>query len=201
MALEGSPVGHVFPCMIESHQTSDENDQPGALTLPDGTSLRIRRIRRDDGERLASHYARLSFESRLRRFLSPKPRLTGRELSFMTDVDHVRHEAVAAVDHDGAIVATARYVQESGRQHVADVAVDVADELQNQGVGTALAQDIIDRARENGFVLLTATALWENRPARALLRRLRFNPRASHRGEIELELALDGSGCVSGRLP
>lgn len=158
------------------------------------TSYVIRSIGPGDAELVSSHYARLSFESRLRRFLSPKPRLTARELAFLTDVDHVRHEALAAVDAgDGSIVGTARYVAEPGRAQVADVAVDVVDELQNQGIGTALVRGVIDRARENGFATLTATTLWENRPALALLRRLGFHSRGSYRGEIEFELALEGA--------
>ena len=166
------------------------------------TSYILRPIDPADAERLASHYERLSSESRLRRFLSPKPRLTARELAFLTDVDHVRHEALAAVDDaDGSIVGTARYVAEPARTGVADVAVDVVDELQNQGIGTALAHGVIDRARENGFAMLTATTLWENRPALALLRRLGFRSRGSHRGEIEFELALDRAAGGRGRMP
>jgi RimJ/RimL family protein N-acetyltransferase len=154
--------------------------------------LELRPIYPDDRDRLVSMYARLSDESRLRRFFTPKPRLTARELAFLTEVDHIRHEALAAVDRrDGAIVGTARYVEVRGRDCVADVAIEVVDELQNRGIGTALAGALLERARANGFRLLTATTLWENRPARALLRRFRFGPRGNHRGEIEFELALD----------
>lgn len=174
-------------------------DRPGATVLfcmttrSHQTSYVIRSIGPDDAALVSSHYGRLSYESRLRRFLSPKPRLTQRELAFLTDVDHVRHVALAAVDEgDGSIVGTARYVAERGRAGVADVAVDVVDELQNRGIGTALVRGVIDRARENGFATLTATTLWENRPALALLRRLGFSSRGSYRGEIEFELALDG---------
>lgn len=53
------------------------------------------------------------------------------------------------------------------RVGVAEVAVEVADELQNMGIGTALARRLVERARANGFTLLTATTLWENKPARA----------------------------------
>ena len=49
----------------------------------------------------------------------------------------------------------------------------------------------VQRARANGFTLLTATTLWENRPARALLKRLGFRACASHGSEIEQELRLD----------
>ena len=77
------------------------------------------------------------------------------------------------------------------RWYRADITLAV-DELQNRGIGTALASALLDRARENGFRLLTATTLWENRPARALLRQLRFHARESHGGQIEFELVLDG---------
>jgi RimJ/RimL family protein N-acetyltransferase len=172
--------------VIKSHQTSD--GQSGMELL----ELELRPVGPDDRERVASMFERLSFESRLMRFNTPKPRLTPRELSFLTDIDHFRHVAVAAVDpRDGSIVGTARYVQEAGRPGVADVAVEVVDELQNRGIGTALVTAVIERARQNGFRLLTATTLWENRAARALLGRLRFHTLASHRGELELELSLE----------
>jgi RimJ/RimL family protein N-acetyltransferase len=162
-----------------------------ALVLADGTHLRFRPIGPDDRDGLAALFARLTPESRRRRFLSPKPELTPRELRYLTDIDHVNHEAIAAIDEcDGSIVGVGRYAQFAHRAGVADVAVAVADELQGMGIGTALARRTVQRARENGFTLLTATTLWENRPARALLRRLGFCARTSHRGEIELELKL-----------
>jgi ribosomal protein S18 acetylase RimI-like enzyme len=102
------------------------------------------------------------------------------------------HEAIAAVDQrDGSIVGVGRYAQLADRVGVADVAITVADELQGMGIGTALARCLVDRARANGFTRLTAMTLWENRSARALLRRLRFHARASHGSEIELELELE----------
>ena len=162
-----------------------------ALVLADGTHLRVRPIGSGDRDGLAALFARLTPESRRRRFLSPKGELTPRELVYFTDVDHVTHEAVAAVDEcDGSIVGVGRYAQFADRAGVADVAVEVADELQGMGIGTALARCTVLRARENGFTLLTATTLWENRPARVLLRRLGFRARASHGSEIELELEL-----------
>jgi RimJ/RimL family protein N-acetyltransferase len=147
-------------------------------------------------------FERLTPESRRRRFLSPKPALTTRELAFLTDVDHLAHEAIAAVDQrDGSIVGVARYVGVADRPGVADVAVEVVDEIQNLGVGTALVARLVDRARANGITLLTATTLWENRPARALMRRLGFRARTSHGPEIELELELSPNDCRVGDQP
>jgi RimJ/RimL family protein N-acetyltransferase len=161
------------------------------VALADGTQLRLRPLNSDDRDRMAELFARLSPESRRRRFLAVKPRLTPRELTFLTQIDHVGHEAIGAIDQrDGSIVAVARFVQVADRAGVADVASEVADDLQGMGLGTALAKRLVERAQANGFTLLTATTLWENRPARALLRRLNFRARASQGGEIEFELKL-----------
>jgi GNAT superfamily N-acetyltransferase len=73
---------------------------------------------------------------------------------------------------------------------VADTAVAVADEVQRRGIGTALMHRLIACARSNDFHLLTATTLWENRGARALMRTTGFEARGSSGAEIELELTL-----------
>ena len=137
-------------------------------------------------------FARLSPESRLRRFLSPMPALSERDLTFLSDVGRGTHEAMAAVDpDDGSVAGIARYVEHHGRPGVADVAVAVADEMQRCGIGSALMDRLIACAQANGFHLLTATTLWENRPARALLRSMGFHAIGSDGAEIELELKLD----------
>lgn len=165
---------------------------PGdVLILADATRLRIRPLERTDRAGLAGLFAGLSSTSRYHRYLSPKPELTRAELTALTDVDHVTHEAMAAVDQStGAIVGVARYAQEADRIGVADMAIEVADASQNMGLGTALAEITVQRARANGFTLLIASALWENRPARSLLRRLGFRALASSGSVIEMQLAL-----------
>jgi RimJ/RimL family protein N-acetyltransferase len=163
-----------------------------ALVLGDGTRLLLRQIDAEDSDGLAALFARLTPESRRRRFLSPKPRLTARELAYLTDIDHVHHEAIAAVDQrDGSIVGVGRYADHADRPRIADVAVEVADELHGMGIGTALGRRTVKRARANGLTHLTATTLWENRSARAALRRLGFRARGSHGSEVEFELELN----------
>ena len=165
------------------------------LVLPDGTRLRLGPIGADHRDGLAALFGRLSAESRRLRYLRPKRELTPRELGSLTDVDHVGDEAIVAIDErDGSIVGVARYAHIDDRAGVAEVAAEVADDLQCLGIGTELARRIVDRACANGLTLLTATTLWENRPARALLRGLGFRTRASYGREIELELALSPDG-------
>jgi RimJ/RimL family protein N-acetyltransferase len=172
--------------MNRSHQTSDVQLE---FLLPPG--IRVRPLEPSDRAGLAALFKRLSPESRRRRFLGPKPTLSERELTYLTSVDHRRHEALAAVDRrDGSIVAVARYVQVPGRLGAADGAVAVADDYQGRGIGTALMRCLISRARVNGFSVLSAETFWDNRPARALLRRMNFQARASQGSVIELELEL-----------
>jgi GNAT superfamily N-acetyltransferase len=160
--------------------------------LRDGALIRIEPLRRGDRASVRRLFDRLSPESRLRRFFSPKPALSERDLTFLSDVGRLTHEAITAVDPaDGSVAGIARYVQHHHRPGVADVAVAVADEMQRSGIGTALMERLIACARANGFHLLTATTLWENRPARALLRSAGFHAIGSEGAEIELELKLD----------
>jgi protein lysine acetyltransferase len=112
----------------------------------------------------------------------------------------LHHEAVAAVDpRDGLIVGVGRYVRDREQPAVAEVAFEVADELQGMGIGTALATHIVQHARANCVALLTAATLWDNRPALALLRRFGFRARASCGGVIELDLELDSPSVADWR--
>ena len=181
--------------MPQSHQTSDvmfdRTRHENRLVLADGRRLQIRPIRPDDADGLAGLFARLGPDSRYRRFLSPKPRLEPRELAYLTNLDYVDHDALAAVDgSEHSIVGVARYVRDASRPSAAHMAVAVADELQGVGIGTTLAELAVQRARENGYEFLIAATLWENLPARALLRRLGFRACGSDGGVVELELSL-----------
>jgi RimJ/RimL family protein N-acetyltransferase len=159
--------------------------------------LWVRPIEAADRASLAAAFERLSPESRMQRFMAPKPRLTARELTYLTEIDHVTHEALAAVDARDEIVAVARYAAWSPPQSgAAEVAIAVLDSFQRRGIGTALAEQVIERARENGFVLLTASTSWDNIAARALLARLGFRRAPSADGSVSYRLELDAWACA-----
>jgi RimJ/RimL family protein N-acetyltransferase len=155
------------------------------------TIFTVRSIEAGDRAALAAAFARLSPESRMQRFLTPKPYLSVRELTYLTDIDHVTDEALAALDAEGQIIAVARYARGPGAGcEAAEVAVAVVDAWQRRGIGSALTRRIVSRARDNGFASLTASTFWENAPARALLARLGFRPVGSSDGIVEYRLAL-----------
>lgn len=116
---------------IESEASIQAAD---ALFLSDGRRLTLRQLGAADRDGLATLFARLSPESRRRRYLGTKTELTTVELARLTDIDHVHHEAIAAIDQcDGSIVGIARYVRDAGGADVAEVAIEVADAFQRIG--------------------------------------------------------------------
>ena len=155
-----------------------------------GIPIRVRPIAPEDRSRLAEMFAALSERSRYLRFHSAKPKLSQRELSYLTDVDHRRHEALVALDAaDGRIVGVARYASAPDTPGSADFAVAVADAWQGQGIATLLCRMLVARARANELGRLTASALPENGPARRVLARLGFRL-SEGGGVVEGELAL-----------
>src|SRR5437588_11032307 len=125
--------------------TTELND---ALVLADGEPLRLKPLGPEDRDRLASLFARLTPESRRRRFLSPKRELTARELVYFTEIDHVEHEAIVAVDQrDGSFGGVAQYVHDGDRAGVGNVALVGADRFHGMGRGTARNTDTGPPAR------------------------------------------------------
>jgi GNAT superfamily N-acetyltransferase len=162
-----------LPTVSRSVPLTDELSLRGApAELGDGTRVRIRPGRRSDGDLLLRGFERLSAESRYRRFLSPMPKLTGKTLRYMTDIDHRDHEAMIALDESGEGIGVARYVRHAGRPDTAEVAVTVVDGWQGRGLGTLLLESISVRARDEGVRTFTALILARNDQMMHLLEHL-----------------------------
>ena len=138
--------------------------------LRDGTQVLLRPIRAQDRQRLAEGMARLSPRSRYLRFHTEVEELSEEQLDYLSQVDHVDHEAIIAIDLDHPEipgVGIARYVRERSDPTIAEAAVTVADEYQGKGAGTLLLGALAARARENGisgfrsFVLVVNRAMLE----------------------------------------
>jgi RimJ/RimL family protein N-acetyltransferase len=145
-------------------------DRGDRIPLEGGGEVLIRPIDATDRERLAAAFGRLGEHSRYQRFLAPKKTLTQRELTYLTDVDHVDHEAMVAVDAataDG--VGVARYVRDPARPSVAEAAVTVVDAWQGRGLGKLLLDRLVERAEANGIERFSASILIANSAARHLL--------------------------------
>ena len=129
----------------------------------------------DDKAGLARFFARLSDESRRRRFLGPKPKLSARELAFLTEVDQCRHVALVAVDADGAIVGVGRYATWRGLARAAPRWPSRSSTSGTAaGSARALGDRLVAQARASGLAALTGSTFAFNAPAKALLKQPRL---------------------------
>jgi RimJ/RimL family protein N-acetyltransferase len=142
--------------------------------LSDNTLLFLREIRPDDKDQIRSGVENLPEESRQRRFLGPKPKLSASELRYLTEVDGNDHYALVAIPDDGEnrIVAVGRFVRLADDAQAAEAAITVCDEYQGKGLGSLLARLITDAARDRGVERLTASISSENKPALRLMRKI-----------------------------
>jgi GNAT superfamily N-acetyltransferase len=132
--------------------------------LQDGTPLIVRPIRPGDKDLLADGLARLSDDSRHKRFLSPKPRFTDAELRYLTEVDGIDHVAYVALRGDAPmeLVGVARLVRDKDDPARAEIAVTVGDCWQRRGIGRMLGDRLAMAARDRDVRWLTATMAADN---------------------------------------
>jgi RimJ/RimL family protein N-acetyltransferase len=163
----------------------------GRVVLRDGSKVLIRPVRSEDASLLADGFARLSPESRQRRFLRRKDGLSAAELRYFTDVDHHDHEALGALERTGGRgVGVARYVRDADDPHAAEIAVTVVDEWQGRGLGTELLAQLSGRARAEGIRRFTAVASADNTVVAALLRSASAELVRREHGTVEYEITL-----------
>lgn len=177
---------------------SGNGDTGTTVALRDGSRVVVRPVRADDRELLLAGFERLGKASRYQRFLAPMAELSDEDVTYLTQVDHHDHEALAALDAGtGDGVGVARFVRCAGRPDTAEAAVTVIDEWQGRGVGTALLDLLAARARAEGVARFTALLFAENRDVLELLQGLGpidVVDRQSGTIEIEAELPPSGAG-------
>jgi ribosomal protein S18 acetylase RimI-like enzyme len=133
-----------------------------------GPSLLVRPLRNGDVETVSAVFDRLGAESRRMRFNGSKPCLSDAELAELATMDGDHHALVAYVQADCRPVAIARLARDGQR---AEIAFAVADEYQHQGIGSALAGELIADARAAGISEITALVRGDNPSALAVLKR------------------------------
>jgi ribosomal protein S18 acetylase RimI-like enzyme len=154
----------------------------------------VRPIRPDDRQPLAEAFARLSPESRYRRFFTPMNQLSEGTLSYLTEVDHREHEALVALSEDGSLVAVARYVRAEPDSRVAEAAITVIDDWQGRGLGRRMLQRLATRARKEGVRQFSALVKVENPTAVELLRGVGPSELRRHGDEYQLLIDLPERG-------
>ena len=151
----GGAASHRGHEVDAAHGTRD-----GRVRLTDGREICIRPIEPCDAPELNACFQQLTAVSRYRRFLSDLDHLTAHQLQYLTTVDHADHEALVAVEaQSGAGIGVARYVRDANDPRLAELAVVVTDAWQGCGVGTALLERLVIRARAAGIERLIGRSI------------------------------------------
>jgi RimJ/RimL family protein N-acetyltransferase len=141
------------------------------IRLSDGTRLLVRHIRPTDKRLLTAAWEHLSEDTRRKRFLAPKPRLTSGDLRYLTEVDGVNHVALVVLHANDWTrpVAVGRFVRMPDDPDTAEVAVTVDDDWQGHGIGKRVGLLLADEARSLGIKRFSASILTDNKPALKLM--------------------------------
>ena len=136
-------------------------DREADVVLRDGSTLHVRPVLQSDEGGLLDLLQGLSSEAVSFRFFSGGPNL--RQMArWAVDVDYNdRYGLVATTGPKERIVAHAAFVRLDDDR--AEVAFEIADELQGRGLGTILYAHLAEAAEERGITTFEAEVLPENK--------------------------------------
>ena len=171
-------VTHPWPCVVGGSNSVAPGATSGTVTgvevpeatypaqweadvvLSDGATAHLRPIVAADAERLIEFYARVSDESKYLRFFAPYPRLSDRDVTRFTHVDHDDRVALILLIGDD-MIAVGRYERIDAVE--AEVSFLVEDSQQGRGVASVLLEHLAAAARERGIGRFVADILPSNR--------------------------------------
>lgn len=140
------------------------------------TRILVRPIRPDDLPLEAEFVQHLSRDNRYQRFMVTVSELPQAKLHYLTEVDQVRHVALAAtVERDGqpVLIGVVRYIVDATGTGC-EFAIAVDDAWQGTGLAGILMQTLIDVARARGLATMQGIVLATNTRMLRFVRRLGF---------------------------
>ncbi len=168
-------------------QTSAVGESATNATLLDGTEVIVRRLTHDDYDDVVQLATELSAEERYMRFFTLHPGYIGEwALSLTAPAKGV--VALGAFEING-LIGVANYAELS-RPGDAEIAVVVAHEQHNRGVGTVLLRALAAIARASGHHRFVAEVLFDNYAMRRVLRDAGW-PVSQHRDGSVLSIEAD----------
>jgi ribosomal protein S18 acetylase RimI-like enzyme len=137
-----------------------------------GKVVTVRPLANGDTATVDALFDRLGPASRERRYHAAKPRLTSDELARLAQVGPDSHVVVAHVDGDPLPAGMARLVRDACDRTAGELAFEVADRYQGNGIGKLLVELLLADARAAGIQRVDAWVQTSNRAALGLLRRV-----------------------------
>jgi acetate---CoA ligase (ADP-forming) len=155
------------------------------VVLRDGSTVHVRPVRPDDEVDLRTFLHGLSESSIAFRFFSGGVNID-RMARWAADTDYRDRFGLVALRHAGGIGAHASYVRGVGDR--AELALEVADDLQGLGIGTLLVAHLAEAAIANGISAFDGVVMPENHKMLEVFRESGFPVRMrSEPGEIIVE--------------
>jgi RimJ/RimL family protein N-acetyltransferase len=140
------------------------------VVLRDGSTVHVRPARPGDAPAVERLLKDLSDRSRWLRFFSGCPNLD-RAVRWATEVDDdSRYGLLATGGADGRVVGHVGLERDPDRPERAEVAMEIADAMQDKGLGTILLGRIAEAAGEVGVRVLAAEVLPQNHQMIRVLR-------------------------------
>lgn len=193
-------------CQVGASPVATRLGRTGKFTtLASGTPVIVRPIVVGDAIHLIQGLARLSEQSRTRRFLYNKTAFSQRELRHLTHSDGRDHIALVLgiLNGEGCeidCVAVARCIRDPHDPHLAEVAFVTVDEWQGHGIGKILLDSLARRARPAGITRWKAISFADNHEAKKLLRTVgnRTSARYLGSGIMEETYEIGDASCSGG---
>lgn len=131
------------------------------VVLRDGATGHLRPMSAADADAVQEFHMAQSQNSIYLRFFTYKSKLTAKELRRFTELDY-RNRVAFVITRGGKILGIGRYDRLDDPAE-AEVAFNVSDHHQGQGLGSILLEHLAAAARENGIDKFSAEVLPENR--------------------------------------
>jgi acetyltransferase len=158
----------------------------GSASLKSGDTVTVRPIRPEDEPHLVAFHETLSENSVALRYFQPlklSQRVAHERLQRICHTDYDREIALIAL-HGDALIAVARLSRARGIAYAdqarATFSLLISDRYQNQGLGTELLRRLLDVARAEGIVHVSAEVLAQNEPMQRVCQKLGFTLSTPH---------------------
>lgn len=162
-------------------------------TLSHGLRVAVRPMEPSDRMDLINGYDHLSDDTKYRRFMASKPRLSQADIRHLFDTDELALVLVwKRSSGKDIILGLAHAIRLPGQPKTAEFCITITDEIQGRGAGRLLTRTLAQEAAQRGITHLTGFMLGTNEAPARLLKSV---------GTVEYDRIEAGSRDMRVRLP